>query len=111
MAHQVTVTLPDDVYNALAAEAGRDEEILEGHLYELLTRHLHTSPPAGRPLSEYDIQRYLAHRGITYRIPTGLPETPEEEVERQQLANLFGQVGSDGKTVSEMVIEDRGPRE
>ena len=110
MAYQMNITLTDEEYNALAAKIGKDERLLEKHLHELLAQHLHTSLPIGRSLSERDMQRYLSQRGITYRIPTDQPETPEEEVEDKRLADLFGQVGPDGKTVSEMVIEDRGPR-
>lgn len=49
---------------------------------------------------------YLFSEGVIEHIPTGEPITPEEEAERERLALLFGQ----GKPVSEMVIEDRGPR-
>jgi hypothetical protein len=111
MIHYVNIALTDDEYNALSAEAGRDEEVLAEHLHELLTQHLPSSFPLDRSLSERDIQQYLSHRGITYRIPTDQPEMPEEEAEDKRLADLFSQVGPDGKTVSEMVIEDRGPRE
>jgi len=107
MIHQVNIVLTDEEYNAFLAEAERDEEVLEKHLHEVLKQHLHRSLPSDRPLSEHDIQQYLSRRGIIYRIPTGQPETPEEEAERKRLADLFGQ----GKPVSEMVIEDRGPRE
>jgi hypothetical protein len=103
----VNIALTEEEYNALSAEAGRSEEKLEKHLHELISQHLHRSLPLDHPLSERDIQQYLSHRGIIYRIPTGQPETPEEEAERKRLADLFGQ----GKPVSEMVIEDRGPRE
>lgn len=111
MPYQMNITLTDEEYNALAAKVGRDEKLLERHLHELLAQHLHTSLPIARSLSERDIQHYLSRRGITYRISTDQPETPEEEAEDEQLADLFGQVGLDGKTVSEMIIEDRGPRE
>ncbi len=111
MAHQMNITLTDEEYSALAAKAGRDEKLLEKRLHDLLAQDLRASPPLGRSLSERDIQRYLSHRGITYRIPTDQPDTPEEEAEDKRLADLFGQIGPDGKTVSEMVIEDRGPRE
>ncbi|SRR6266849_2237567 len=111
MIYHVNIALTEEEYSALSAEAGRGEEMLEKHLHELISQHLHRSLPLDRSLSERDIQRYLSHRGITYRIPTDQPETPEEEAEDKRLADLFGQVGPDGKTVSEMVIEDRGPRE
>jgi len=103
MAYQMNITLTDEEYNALAAKVGKDERLLE--------KHLHTSLPVGCSLSERDMQRYLSQRGMTYRIPTDHPETLEEEAEDKRLADLFGQVGPDGKTVSEMVIEDRGLRE
>jgi hypothetical protein len=107
MIHQVNIGLTEEEYKALSAEAGSSEVVLEKHLHKLLTQHLRRSLPEDRPLSEHDIQQYLSRRGIIYRIPTGQPDTPEEEAERKRLADLFGQ----GKPVSEMVIEDRGPRE
>ena len=107
MAHQVNITLTDEEYNAFLAEAGCDEEVLQERLHELLTQHLRLLLPPDRPLGDHDIQRYLSHRGIIYRIPTDQPEMLEEDPERKRLADLFGQ----GKPVSEMVIEDRGPRE
>lgn len=107
MIHQVNIALTDEEYKALLAEAGRGEEVLEKHIHELLTQHLRRSLPGNCSLSEREIQQHLSRRGIVYRIPTGQPDTPEEESERKRLADLFGQ----GKPVSEMVIEDRGPRE
>lgn len=52
------------------------------------------------------IQEFLHREGITENIPTNEPDTPEEAAERERLARLFGQ----GKPVSEIVIDDRGPR-
>ena len=46
----------------------------------------------------------MYEEGVTEYIPTDEPDTSNDEDERQQLAHLFGQ----GKSVSEMAIEDRG---
>jgi len=108
MIHQVNIALTDEEYKALLAEAGRGEEVLEKHIHKLLTRHLHPSLSVKDPLSTRDdVERHLYESGLIDHIPTHRPDTPEEEAELKRLADLFGQ----GKPVSEMVIEDRGPRE
>jgi hypothetical protein len=40
-------------------------------------------------------------------MPTGEPDTPEEEAELERLAQV---IGSEHPWLSEMIIEDRGPR-
>ncbi len=108
MIHHVNIALTEEEYSALAAEAGRDEEVLEEHLHELLTRHLHVSSSTKGSLNTRDkVEQSLYESGLIDHIPTHRPDTPEEAAERKRLADLFGQ----GKPVSEMVIEDRGPRE
>lgn len=52
------------------------------------------------------VQDFLFREGVTENLPTNEPDTPEEMVERERLAQLFGQ----GKSASEIVIDDRGPR-
>ena len=112
MAHQVEITIPDDEYRILSVEAGKDDVALEMLLYEVLIQRLPIMvPTSNRPVSAHETERYLYQTGVIEHIPTHEPDTPEEEAERKRLADLFGQVGPDEKTVSEMVIEDRGPRE
>lgn len=110
MTHQVKITLADDEYDMFLAAAKKDEEELEVYLHKLITQHLHVLLLSSRP-SDRSFQQSLSRRGIVYRTLTGQPDTPEEEAERKRLADLFGQIEPGGKTVSEMVIEDRGPRE
>jgi len=112
MTHQVNITLTDNEYYALSAEAHKDEEMLEEFLHHLLTRYLQISPFSKHSLNAHEVSQYLYLSGLAENIPTGAPpETPEEAAERRHLAELFGQVEPGGKLASEMVIEDRGPRE
>ncbi len=104
MAHQMTVTLSDQEYVALKAEAAKSGRPLDDFLREVLTQHIQQSIET-HTLSRHDIQNYLYKNGVTEHIPTYEPDTMEEEAERENLSRLFGQ----GKPVSEMVIEDRGP--
>jgi hypothetical protein len=106
MSHQMTITLTDAEYKALSIEAAQDGKPLESLLHEMLIQRIKLSASAKRQLNSYQIFEYLYGEGIIEHIPTGEPITPEEEAERERLALLFGQ----GKPVSEMVIEDRGPR-
>lgn len=104
MAHQMTITLSDAEYAALAQEAAKSGKPVEYLLHELLTQHI--KPSLRRSNTNRIIQEYLYKEGVIEQIPANEPETPGEEKERSRLAHLFGQ----GKFASEMVIEDRGPR-
>jgi hypothetical protein len=112
MAHQVNITLTGEEYNLFSAEAIEEDAKLERFLYEMLIQRLPMMlPSSDRPFSAHEVERYLYQTGLIEHIPTHEPDTPEEAAERKRLADLFGQIGPDGKTASEMVIEDRGPRE
>jgi len=52
------------------------------------------------------VDDFLYREGVIESLPTDESEPADEDTERQRLSRLFGQ----GKPVSEMVIEDRGPR-
>ena len=106
MAHKVIVTMTDAEYDALSTKAEKSGKALESFLHELLTQHIHPSVSQTHRLSSREIQEYLYREGVIEHIPTGEPDTPQEEAERKRLVQLFGQ----GKLASEMVIEDRGPR-
>lgn len=108
MAHQVTLTLSDDEYQAVAAAAAEAGEPIEALLHEAVARRFAPRPvpvPPSKPISEDELEEYLYRIGFTANLPTHEPDTPEEEAEAERLAELFGQ----GKPVSEMIIEDRGP--
>jgi hypothetical protein len=102
MSHQLTGTLTDEEYAALAAEAARSGTPIEAVARERLSQR----PQAGAvgPTRE-DIRQHVRRQGLLESIPTGEPDTPEEEAEAERLAQLF----SGGKSGAEMVIEDRGP--
>ena len=56
-------------------------------------------------------QRYSAPKPVkqigAHQYPTGEPDSADEEVEDEELAQL---IGPEKPWLSEMVIEDRGPR-
>ena len=105
MAYQLTVTLTDQEYAALASEAEKSGKQAEALLHEILMQRLEPSPPTKRPLTEDEFEEKLYREGKILNIPTRRPLTQEEQAERERL----GQVFSGGKPMSEMVIEDRGP--
>ena len=106
MAYQMNVTLSDQEYTALKAEAARKGKPLDAFLHEVLAQHIQPSLEIKtHSLTRQEVQSYLYQQGVTEYIPTYEVDTQEEEAERKYLAQLFGQ----GKSVSEMVIEDRGP--
>lgn len=123
MAYQITLT--DDEYVALAAAAAKAGTSVEALVHEALNARL--SQRAPDPLAEYmrrvghlseeapapkrhitdqEFIEQLYRDGIIANIPTGEPDTPEEEAELEELAQSVGP----GKMASDMVIEDRGPR-
>lgn len=107
MSYQVKFTLTDEEYTALTSESAQSGKPLEDLLHEVLSQHIHPSSNQTFPFSRRDIQSYLYEEGVTEYIPTNESDTSEDKAERQYLAQLFGQ----GKSVSDMAIEDRGPRE
>ncbi len=108
MAHQITLSLSDDEYAAVADEAAASGESIEALLHEAVMKNfapsLHPLPPSG-PMSAYALSRHLYSIGFALNVPTGEPDTPEEEAEEEELAQLL----SKGKSLTEMIIEDRGP--
>lgn len=107
MTYQMNFTLTDEEYTALTSESAQSGKPLEDLLHEVL--HQHIRPSASKQtysLTRQNIQSYLYEEGITEYLPTDEPTQQGDEEERQHLAQLFAQ----GKPVSEMVIEDRGPR-
>jgi hypothetical protein len=92
MAHQIALSEED--YAALAAASAQTGEPIERLLHEAIAARFPQEPPVGQ-LGKY---RYL----------TGEPLTDEEEEEMERLAQEIGV--QHHPTVSEMVIEDRGPR-
>lgn len=124
MAYQITLT--DDEYAALAAVAEQAGTTVEALVHEALDERLsrrapdpladhmrrveHLSeefPSPKRHMTDQEFIEQLYRDGIIANIPTGEPDTPEEEAELEELAN---QIGSDKPWLSDMVIEDRGPR-
>ncbi len=104
MAYQMTITLTDEEYTALATEAAKKGKRPEMLLHDMI-QHLQPSPQVKRPLTGREFEEQLYREGLIENIPTRRPLTPEEQAERERL----GQVFAGGKSMSEMVIEDRGP--
>src|SRR5947209_17702175 len=104
MAYQMTVTLTDQEYQVLTAEAARRGEPPETLLRDLI-QHLQPAPAAKHPMRGRELAEKLYREGKLASLATLRPLTQEEQQERQRLARLF----ASDKPASEMVIEDRGP--
>ena len=107
MAHQMTVTLSDQEYNALKAETARNGQQIETLLHELMIRKLQLSSsiePKKAPLTGREFTEQQYREGKLLNLPTRRRLTQEEQAERKRLAKLF----SGDKMASDMVIEDRG---
>ncbi len=101
MAYQIS--LNDEEYAILAAEAARSGLDPEQFLHKIIYKIPH-SAQGKRPSTVQELieQQYL--EGEITHIPTKQPLTQEEREEREKRAQRFG----GGKSASEMVIEDRG---
>ena len=103
MAHQITIMLSDEEYAALLEAARQNgqrvEEVAQRRLGLEHARIHHTEPID--PLLEV---LYMA--GDIDAIPTGDPLSPDDAAELERIIQRIGP----GKPLSEMLIEDRGPR-
>ncbi len=104
MAYEMTIKLTDQEYAALAAEAARNGKQPETLLHDMI-QSLQPSSQVIRPLTDQEFMEKLYREGKILNIPTRRSLTPEEQAERERLAQVF----AGGKPASEMVIEDRGP--
>ena len=104
MAYQMTVTLTDQEYQVLAAEAARRGEPPETLLRDLIQQSQPASA-AKRPMTGRELAEKLYREGKLASLATQRPLTQEEQEERERLAQLF----ASDKPASEMVMEDRGP--
>ena len=104
MAYQMTVTLSDQEYQVLAAEATRRGEPPEKLLRDLI-RHLPSDSVTTSTMTGRELAEKLYREGKLANLATKRPLTPEEQAERERLARLF----ASDKLASDMVREDRGP--
>lgn len=109
MAHQITLT--DDEYAALAAAAARTgksvDELAHAAIAAQYTPPSDSQPPQKRAMSDEEFLQYLLRKGLITHIPERHPHAPEEDEELERLARS---VRPGKKMISDMVIEDRGPR-
>lgn len=104
MAYQMTVTLTDQEYQLLAAEAARRGEPPETLLRDLI-RHLESASSEKHPMTGRELAEKLYREGKLASLATKRPLSQEEQEERERLIERL----AGGKPASEMIIEDRGP--
>lgn len=105
MAYQMTINLSEQEYAALLSEAekiGKQPEIL---LHDFLAQGLQTIPPPKRPMTARELAELQYREGKLLNLSTHEPLTEDDQAERERLGRLF----AGGKSMSDIVIEDRGP--
>jgi len=111
MTHEITVSLTDEEYAALAIKAEETNDEIEALIHilrnRLRKRYILSTRNSSRSPEQQAVSEALYEAGLINHIPTGERLSEEEEAELKRLADFFGQAG--GKPASEMVIEDRGP--
>lgn len=109
MAYQMSVTLTDEEYAELSAEATRSGKPVETLVHDILTQRLHTySSPSHRmqPMTSRAFTEQQYRDGKVLTLPTHEPLTTSETSERERRAQSL----KGGTPASDMVSEDRGPR-
>ena len=109
MAYELSVTLTDEEYAGLAAEAARSGKPVEELVHDILAQHIHRASPLSTPsypMTNCTFMEQQYREGKVLGLPTREPLTGPEAAERERRAQLL----KDGTPASEMVIEDRGPR-
>lgn len=102
MTHKITLT--DDDYATLAAEAAERGKAIDELVHELIAGRLAVRSPK-QPTDP--LIQAMSRAGHLAQIPSKVIETPESAAERERLArNILP-----GQAASDMVIEDRGSRE
>lgn len=104
MSYQMIVTLSDQEYATLKAEAAKSGKHPEMLLHEIMAQRLQSPSPTTHPLTGREFMEQQYREGKVLNIPTRRSLTQEERAERERLGQLF----AGGKPLSEMVIEDRG---
>ncbi len=104
MAYQMTVTLSDQEYKVLAAEAAKRGEPPETLLRDLI-RYLPSASTEKYSMTGRELAEKLYREGKLASLATLRPLTQEEQEERERLIQRL----AGGKPASEMIIEDRGP--
>ena len=103
MAYQMTVTLTEQEYRLLAAEAAKSGKQPEVFLRDMI-RRLQSSSTEKRPMTGRELAEKLYREGKLVSLATQQPLTHEEQEERERLIQQL----AGGKPASEMIIEDRG---
>lgn len=101
MAYQIT--LNDQEYATLAAEAAKNGMYPEQLLHDMIQR-LQTPTQSKPPVTLREFAEMQYREGKLTHLPTKEPLTQEEREARERRAQRY----SGGKPASEMIIEDRG---
>jgi len=109
VAYELSVTLTDEEYAELAAEAARSGKPVEELVHDIVAHRVKSNPPPSTPSNPMTSRTFMEQQyreGKVLGLPTREPLTGPEAVEREHRAQLL----KGGTPAAEMVIEDRGPR-
>jgi hypothetical protein len=105
MAYQMTITMNEQEYAQLIAEATRRGKQPEALLLDLMTEHLPPAIQAEEPLTGQELAEKQYQEGKLLNLARPKVLTLEELAERERLGRLF----AGDRLMSDMIIEDRGP--
>ena len=100
--------LPPEVYRRLHEEADRLSKLPQVMVQEWLMEHLSVQLPGSRRERE-DVRQVLRAARLLAEQPPPLRQGVDQQVCLEDVAAALARVG--GKPLSDIVIEQRGPRE
>ena len=106
MAYELSVSLTDEEYAELSAEAVRNGKPIEALVRDILAQRLHRAFPAPYPMTSRTFTEQQYREGKVLTLPTREPLSESEAAARERRAQLL----KGGTLASEVLIEDRGPR-
>ena len=106
MVYEVSLRLTDEEYAKLEAEAARSGKPVESIVHESVVHRLYAASKPTHAMTSREFTEQQYREGKVLSLPTRKPLSTQEVVERERRAHLL----AGGKSASEMVSEDRGPR-
>ncbi len=97
--------MSEQEYTALIAEAAKSGKQPETLLHEIMAKNLHPFTTPKRPMTAREFMELQYWEGEIENLPTNEPLTREDQAELERIGRLF----AGGQSMSDIVIEDRGP--
>lgn len=106
MAHEMIISLSDEEYERLSAEAVQSGRRVEALVRDVIAAHMRSASERSQAMTSREFTERQYREGKVLNLPTHEPISANAAAQRERLAQRL----SGGTPASDMVIEDRGPR-